>query len=435
MPSISKIFARNPAIWLILPMAVQISTVIFQHHNKQSLNAFSFFLSSVLFGVIIILNFLNKEIEIIKSSTTKKNKATKIAITILGIILVIIALYFTAQTFITDPVSIKNSDVIPTIQELCQRFFDDKFVYEPIEKFGYHLPVTYLPMQWMPYLAAEYFKFDYRWIAIGIWGIAFIFSAVKSFKYNNAINHLFTLLLSILPYYFIAVYTQYPAHSILKNTVELMVSGYYILLILSLSGSNPVFRGLMVAICLMSRYSLVLWLPLAVVVLWLSEPRRNLIISAGTALVFILVIYIIPFLSKDWGAFYSGYKYYDNAAIGEWKHINPSNGLPYQLYGGYGFAYVIYSSFPKMELLEKIKLLQSIHFWSSIGSTIFMTLIYLKIRNNIHYRIFLFASFKIYFAIFVFFIQVPYQYLMLVDLYITISIFTVLMRYKFVVPE
>lgn len=390
-------------------------------HLGQTTNAFGFFFSGIAFALVIFLKYYKKNVE--KVNIIQKPFWLAWPLILIGLL----ALIFiqNQRTMQEMPIDVKTSDVIPTVIELCQRFVQGSFVYEPIEKFGYHLPVTYLPMQWMPYLLAEEGGFDYRWIAIGIWLIAALVLMWRSFKSQQILVRLVGPLLLVLAYFFIGFHKK----DIVANVIELMVAGYYMLLVASFGGNNAVLRGLMIGICLMSRYSLLLWLPLAVIVAFVNEPKKQFWITALTCALFILAIYIIPFLSKDWGAFYRGYKYYDRSALGEWQHIDPGTGKPYHLFGGHGIAYFFYENFPNLSLPDKIKRLQKAHLAVSLGTTALLTIIYFVIRKRINYKLFLLISFKIYLAVFLFFIQVPYLYLMIVGLFVSIAVYIEQGRY------
>ncbi|RQO30887.1 hypothetical protein DBR32_09235 [Taibaiella sp. KBW10] len=385
----------------------------------QPVNAFGFFFSSLLFGVILLLKFYNKDAVL---SVRIKEAKRKNWLSLIMVLLSLIAIAFISRSnialFLRVPVGPETSDVIPTVAELCQRYLKGSFVYEPIEKFGYHLPVTYLPMQWMPYLIAEKGGFDYRWIAIGIWIIAAVVLLIRSFRSQNVMVRFFAPVLLVMSYFYICYYND----SIVANVIEMMVSGYYILLIVSLNTKNAVFRGLIIGICLLSRYSLLLWLPLAILVIFLSENRKHFWTTALTVFLFICILYVIPFLSKDWSIFYKGYKHYDISALGEWKHLNIYTNKPFHLYSGHGIAFWFYErkGFP---IEMRLKYLQKAHLFLCLGATAIMGIWYWFKRTKINDKIFLMGSFKIYLAIFLFFIQVPYLYLMIVGLFVSIAIF------------
>ena len=300
-------------------------------------------------------------------------------------------------------------------------------MYKTIEEFTYLLPVTYLPLQWLVYTPAEYFGFDYRWIAFAIWCIACIWLLIRVSKTNNV---LLTILIPALLYgiYFLMLYRD---QDVISYTIETMVAGYYIVLIMTLNQKNAILQGIGITICLLSRFSLVVWLPLWAFVMFVSNNRKSMFITMGTSAVLVLLIYVIPFLSKDWNSFLSAYNYYSIAALGEWNSINYTIMKPYQLNTGVGIAF-LYADKYADNLALGLKLLQRTGMIFYLLTVLLLGFWYWKIRKKIHYNIFLLASFKIYLSVFLFFIQVPYIYLMVVANFISVAIFAELLRYRIV---
>ncbi len=279
-------------------------------------------------------------------------------------------------------------------------------------------------MQWLPYVPAERLHFDYRWVAVGIFYLASVLLLWRCGRRSPIRSLTAALLLICLGSMLLKHNT-----GVLNMTVELMVAGYYILLIMSISGRNPWLRGSAIALCLMSRYSLVLWLPLWAAVEWLALDRKNFYRSALTAAVLISGIYVIPFLSHDWGAFMRGYHYYTEAALGEWSRLE-ANGVPYHLNQGVGFARLFYLKLWHYTVPDRLHSLQKAHLAICVGSTLLMGGAYYLLRKRLHPRIFLLASFKIYLSLFLAFIQVPYIYLMITAVAVSIAIFAELGRWQ-----
>ena len=297
-------------------------------------------------------------------------------------------------------------------------------MYAGIDKWGYQLPLTYLPMQWLPYTIAEWLQADYRWIAITIFsGAAFIVVSR-----SNRISPVHGITSAILILYTCRMLLKYDT-GILSMTVELMVAGYYMAFIAGISGRNPWARGAFIAICLLSRYSLVLWLPLWAFVEFMKGDRKDFFRSCGLIAIVVLGIYIIPFLSHDWGAFIRGYHYYSQAAIGEWSNVN-EHRIPHQLDHGLGFARLFYLKLWEYSIPDRLRALQKAHLAICIGSTVVMGIWYWIVRRRIHPRIFLLASFKIYLSLFLAFIQVPYPYLMITTAAVSIAMFAELPRWR-----
>ncbi len=262
-------------------------------------------------------------------------------------------------------------------------------------------------------------------MAFFIWVIAssiLIFRTAKS----DIRQGIFIAFMSLLMFVLILQYRSV----LLGTTVETMVAGYYILLMVSQNQKSPLLKGLGIVLCLLSRFSLVLWLPLWFLVEWVSGDRRQAIIAAATILAGVLIIYVIPFMSQDWGMFFRVFPSYDKAALGEWQHLNGA-GKPYHLYAGNGMAYLFYEKLGHLDLVLRIKALKTTHLLLSLLAVVACGLFYfLKRAKYEHYAIFLLASFKIYLTFFLQFIQVPYTYIIMVGCFVSLAVVAEQSRYK-----
>jgi hypothetical protein len=388
----------------------------------QTLNALAFTLTSILFGVAVLTRFYNKKVEKTAiNSTVKKNN---FFLVILAVLPGIILLPLLSQAYLKYPIDVAQSDVIPTIALMVKRLLDGTYVYAPSLDFGYLLSPTYLPAQWMPYNIAELLQFDYRWISQAIWVIAFLLLIYRLSKSDDLHTKLFVPLIG----YFLYITVLNREKPFFTNTVEIMVAGYYIFFIIALNTNKWLPIALALTVCLLSRYSLILWLPLWAFVMWVSGQRRLMLQVTGVTIALIVLIYVIPFLSKDWQSFSHSIAHYQRAAIGEWQHLD-KKGLPYSIYNGIGFAHLMYQM-EGISLEEKIKLLQKLDVLLCLGTVLLLGIWYWYKRNKIDYRIFLMGSFKIYLTVFLAFIQVPYIYLMVVSVFVSIAIFSEQMAYK-----
>lgn len=420
----SKLFRRYNTL-LVFLILVENYTLLFYPVNlgQQWLNAICYFLSSLLIGIVIIGKFKNKEIE--KAISVKLNPRIGIPV----LLLFIWGIYFLASAdhklFHEIPIDPARSDIIPSIQVLVKRLLHGVPVYQPIEDFGYRFSVTYLPLQWIIFTPAEIFDFDYRWVAFFIWLIAVGFVLVQVFQTKSTILQILVPLMLWGVYYLI-----FRDHNdVISNTIETMIAGYYMMLILSLNQKNALLQGLAITLCLLSRYSLVLWLPLWAFVLFLSNNRKNLWKTIITVIGFVVAIYVIPFLSKDWHSFMEGYNYYTGATIGEWRSINESIGKPYHLSEGVGIAFLYWDHY-RDHLAKGVNLLRYTHLFMCLLTVFLLGVWYWRNRKRMQHSIFLMASFKIYLSVFLFFVQIPYPYLMIVGNFVSITIFALQWRYK-----
>lgn len=397
-----------------------------EFHFSQVANATALFSSSLLFGLVLLYRFYGQSARV-RDIKLKLGFPQYLFIALFTVGLLYLA-FGSRSIFHQNPIGPQYSDIIPEIQVACKRFLSGRNVYQPITEFGWTLELTYLPLQWLPYTAAEVLAFDYRWIAYGIWAFAALLLFTRALRTNNLSQQCFAGILIILSNYILLMRNP----GIIASTVEIMVAGYYMLLIIGLNQRSAIVLGLCLSLCLLSRFSVLLWLPLGAFVLYTNGDRKPLLTTGITVIVVVLIIYVLPFLSRDWSSLYRGYKYYDHSAMGEW-HKHSDEQYPAQLHAGTGFAYLFYTGWPENSVARRLKLLQKTHLILSVGITVAMGAWYWFTKRNIDRRIFLMGSFKIYLAFFLAFIQVPYEYLMIVGNFVSIAIFCEQIRYE-VIP-
>ncbi|MBS1614655.1 MAG: hypothetical protein JST06_00895 [Bacteroidetes bacterium] len=404
--------------------------VLYLHKGSlpNAVNELGLFASSMLIGVLVLIRYYGRSLILIRDTQRVRFKTALFpeAVLIIGFLFFVWAC---ADLFREQPVDLKWSDIIPTIQVAVERFLHGERVYTTIFLHSHTLPLTYLPMQWLPYTLAGYLHVDFRWIAvsicfIGCGGIVWR-SAAHSARYASYVAGLL-----LLCGWMMMKNDSGPVTS----TVELMVVGYYMLLVAGLSGKNAWLCGAGIALCLLSRYSLVLWLPLWAFALFISGERTFLFRATLLSILAVLLIYILPFLSKDWSTWWQSYQYYTRAALGEWSHPG-QNGIPFQLDHGIGFARLFYQNLPSLSLAERIQVLQRAQVIVLLSSNILMGIWYWKKRSKMLLRPFLLGSFKIYLSLFFAFIQVPYIYLMLPSIGVSIALFAEMGRWETEVNE
>ena len=394
--------------------------VCFSQVLGQGFNSIGFFCTSLAIGIMTIAYGYGK-----KELTTDRQTRVwpKVAIMLTWATLIVIFCLNIASTLKDAPVNLANSDIIPTITIGVKRFVAGEFVYAPINH-GDHISYTYLPAQWLPFCIAELFRFDYRWVPIILTALVGLWLIRRAMKGHFA-NGLLIGGLLLFNYTFIRKFED----GVFINTVEIMIAGYYMAFIAGIGTKNALLKGFLISLCLLSRYSLVLWLPLWLFVEFFSGDRRKLMLTLLMIGLCVCCIYIIPFLSHDWLVFSKYYPAYSSAALGEWQHQN-ERGLPMHLYNGQGLAWLFYEQLKSHDLPYRIKCLQQVHLMMSLGSVAAMGAWYWFNRNRVERRIFLMGSFKIYLSIFLAFIQVPYAYLMITGSFVSIAILAELMRYK-----
>lgn len=375
------------------------------------LNPLILFLSAIIPGFLLI-SYSAKTPDDFKSDSRK----FKIVAAVLCVFCIAICyFFFTAILIPTSSVLHveRYSDVIPQLHALNERLLAGEFPYQQIEFYGYALYPTYLPLQWLPYSIAELFSFDYRLISFFALMIAlsvFVFQILKS-QTPNAFKYIW-ILIPFAAYLMLMLYNEYD----FQYSVESLIAAYYILLVLALMKKNIVCISAAIILCLLSRYSLVLWLPLLALVFYF-ENRKQL----GRGLIIIicgvLIFYVIPFLLQDVSVFSNGFEYHTKAASAVWESSDNAPGIkPEKLFSGYGFAGYFYDTLPG-SVESRFNILRLTHFLFSMGSVILMAIYYFRKKATLQSVGFLIGSLQVYLVIFYTFIQIPYSYLFIVPFF------------------
>lgn len=325
-----------------------------------------------------------------------------------------------------NPVNLADSDVIPQTQVLTQRMMRHEYPYHAIPFTGYDLFPTYLPLQWLPYLPAEMMHLDYRLLAL----IVLLFALVlgMGLMQRHQLNAGQRLIIGITPLIVLAVVSR-SAPLIFVRSLETMIAAYYVLLCLALLSRKPGFIALMIVCCLMSRYAVVLWVPLILFMYLIGKGWRPAGLLTALILAGVLAVYVIPFFIHDPSIFLKSYQYHSQAALAEWKGQawQAAGEKPYQLFRGFGLAGLFYDYYPGL-LAQKLKALQLCHLACSLGTVIMLGWIYFKKRSQVCFSIFALASLKIYLSVFYHFIQIPYDYLFLTLIMTSVPVLAIALR-------
>jgi hypothetical protein len=324
--------------------------------------------------------------------------------------------------FTSCPISARLSDVIPLIQGMCRAFASGDYPYQPMgfpeDAPTYTLNPTYLPMQWMPYLAAEIGKFDPRYVSWAAWVLASFVLAFQLWKKKiGIIVSLF--LMAVLLVFLLAVLRFQAMHWAL--TSEMLIMAYYLLLSLSLSEKYWAWHVLGISICLMSRFSLLFWVPFYFLVLFFQAERR-VFWKTFIGLIAVCLVLYGPFLLKDPFIFFKAQSSYTGAALGEWTR----DERPQHIYNGLGFAVFFHEKYIS-DLLLGVKTIQKVFFAVlALGSLALCSffLLYWKRRTltNGDSTLLVLGGLKFSLALFYAFVQVPYNYLFCASVAVSMGI-------------
>ncbi|OFY72216.1 MAG: hypothetical protein A3G23_01460 [Bacteroidetes bacterium RIFCSPLOWO2_12_FULL_37_12] len=348
---------------------------------------------------------------------TKRIKYTGLIFFCAGVVVLGIIIKSTIDKF---PIDHRISDIIPTIQKLVNRYLNGEFPYQTITDWGYNLYPTYLPFQWEQYILAEKINLDYRWFAF--YGTVFCLIIYAMIILNRNQSILKLSILFCLP--FLTIILLNSVHpKIFGVTVEILIASYYLLLVMSVYSKNIFAISITLILCLLSRYFILLWLPLFLYIFYFTEGFRKILVISVFCILGIILFYALPFLWKDPSIFLMGLQYHSYAALGEWsgQAWQAPGARPIALFQGIGFASFFYE-YVGGSVAERLRTLQLIHFMLSCGAILFLSTIYFFIKKQVHHRLFIIGSLKIFLVFFYNFIQIPYAYLFLVPVFVSFGL-------------
>lgn len=418
-----KAFIYN--ILLVLLIAIENLFLLFAYQagiTSQTVNSMICFLSSVLIGGVVLLKFYNYPNISIAPPARTGSRYFVMLFMVGGLIFLNMITISLLQKY--DPAIF--SDIIPTVQLLAKRFIEGLYPYThgAFISIGQLGSPSYFPMHWLPYTLSEHFHFDPRTVTFSIWVIGTVAVTYRGLRSNTLWQQILIPVLLLGSYYGL-VSTNY---GIICATIETMVAGYYMLFIVGLNQKNVYWTAFFISVCLLSRYFVVLWLPLWAFVMLASGNWRDLLKTSIAITIFISLLFVIPFLSKDWSFLWSSLAGYGECGFGEWIHFNDAD-KPFHLYAGTGFAHLFFENSPPTYFYAGYSLLRTMMFIVPLAVTLLMGVWYWFNRKKIYYKIFLLASFKIYLSVFVAFLIVPYLYLSVSGLFVSIAILAEQGRY------
>ncbi|MBB1286775.1 hypothetical protein HRH25_20510 [Flavisolibacter sp. BT320] len=367
-------------------------------------------------------DFFSRPTKMEKSGTSRKYLGVVGFVAMLGIV----TYAWVSPMLSAASVGVEQSDIIAQTQVLVQRFLQGQVPYQWINFGAYNLFPTYQPMQWLPYSLAELAGIDYRKLALLALLLVTLFFAF--YLRNTSLpsrSQFFLALLPFLPIGMVAVYEP----SIYTHTLENLVVAYYFLFCMALSNRSLLLAAAAMVCCLLSRYAIVVWVPLFLWILAFSGGRKKtqtFILLCATG---IFLLYGLPFLSQDSQLLLKGFQYHTEAALGEWKGQawQQAQEKPFQLFRGLGFAGIFYDHY-NGSLEEKLRAFQWLHRLLCAATCVLLAIYFFIVRKRVSVTVFALASLKIYLAVFYHFIQIPYDYLFLTLLYASVPLLVFAMK-------
>ena len=209
----------------------------------------------------------------------------------------------------------RYSDVLPQLEAQYDRFARGEMPYAPVD-LGYNAPYpVYMPLHWLPIGISAVLGIDSRWS-----GYILLVLAAGLYGYwvgrQNApvAGRVVALLLPSMGLWGFILWGDLE----LAVSYEIIIAAYYLVLVAGLLGRNTGWITVGLILCVLSRYTLVFWLPLLAFVLWREYPPRTSFRVWGAVALSVVLLYIVPFYLRDPSIFATGLKYHNDGAVAQW---------------------------------------------------------------------------------------------------------------------
>lgn len=216
---------------------------------------------------------------------------------------------------VPEPVNV--SDVIPQLTTQYERFVNGEMPYQVVPLHNSTPFPVYMPLHWLPVSLSELLNIDVRWSGFILLSIAFAFYTWAALKSKTPT--LYNIVIIMLPLATLQAFIYWGSYD-LPVTLETIIAAYYLILAIGLLSRNFTLIILGTTLCLLSRYTLIFWLPLFTILLFLNKGLTQTLILVSISILSILVFFVLPFLMKEPAIFLEGLKYHNAAAEYEWAY-------------------------------------------------------------------------------------------------------------------
>ncbi|MFT4567569.1 MAG: hypothetical protein ACI9FN_002536, partial [Saprospiraceae bacterium] len=170
------------------------------------------------------------------------------------------------------PLDYRSADMLPVISIMVDRYYSSSEVYAIIPEIWNGMQPIYLPGLWMPYIMASLAGIDIRWVNI----IFLLLGSLLLLRpWKKAIWQVYSLGSMVTILLALWMTWMYLDQGMIALTEEGIVIGYYSLLCVALISGRPVLIGIMIGLCMMSRYMLAPWAAMFVIAIWLWQGKSQ----------------------------------------------------------------------------------------------------------------------------------------------------------------
>ncbi|MBS1739631.1 MAG: hypothetical protein JST88_03715 [Bacteroidetes bacterium] len=236
---------------------------------------------------------------------------------VIGMAVIVVCFPLFNQLFhqFNHPVDI--SDVLPQLEFQFDAFQQGDLPYQKINlPHSKPFPV-YMPFHWLPLALTKSLGIDARWSGLILLAVAGGLYVSLVIKQEGNIFANWVLLL--MPTTVLFAFLYWDRQSIAVS-LETTIAAYYWILAIGLFSRNFALTSLGILLCLLSRYTIIFWLPLFFLLLFWKEGRKKPIELGFIILISLCVFYIVPFLLREPSIFLTGLAYHNGAAEYEWEY-------------------------------------------------------------------------------------------------------------------
>ena len=251
-------------------------------------------ITSILFslcGVVIALCFL-----VIPEPTVVNNLAAAKKFFPYRLLLTIIALItISAAAFkwMEDaPLNYHEGDMLPIIKIMCQRFLSGNWrhVYDLIPEIWGGIQPIYLPAMWLPFSLPVFLGIDIRWMTVLV-----LFIVASIFIWRIQLQHEKSAYLFFAAFLLIWWLLSAENAGLVPYTEEGVVIGFYSLLAITLTKKNAWLIGFATALCMLSRYAIIGWLPAMIIYFTINKNYKKLLQFCSIGLICFALLVLSPF--------------------------------------------------------------------------------------------------------------------------------------------
>jgi len=195
------------------------------------------------------------------------------------------------------PLDYHDGDMLPIIKIMSERFVHGAWshVYDVIPEIWNGMHPIYLPAMWLPFSIPVFFDADPRWMTIAA---LFLVVALFIWRIHPLHKHAAPMVFAA----FLLVWWLLNAENsgLVPYTEEGVVIAFYSLLTIALLGKNSWMIGLSLSLCILSRYSVVGWVPAMLLFYLFNKSYQDLFRFCLTGIICFCLLVLLPF---GWSTF------------------------------------------------------------------------------------------------------------------------------------